>query len=52
MSDAKLEITNCIRFWEASLEQHRLLMSLSAIAIVEQSIKYLRELDEQKKTQT
>ena len=51
MSDAKLEITNCIRFWEASLEQYRLLMSLSAITITEQTIKYMRELNEQKKTQ-
>ena len=43
MSDNK-ELEALIRFWKDSLAEHRLLMSPSAIYLVEQTFKSLEEL--------
>jgi len=39
------EIESLIRFWKDSLAQHRLLMSPSAVYLVEQTIKSLETLE-------
>lgn len=44
MTEELKQIDGCIKFWESSLKQHRLLMEPTAIYQVEFTIKQLKEL--------
>jgi hypothetical protein len=52
VSDAKLELQNCIRFWENALTEYQMVCELSSIVIIKQTIKYLKELQDGKTQKT